>query len=243
MIEGAGFGPPLSPGSLTQKAMTMQDNDALIVPFFKTVPMQNEQASRAAGRPIFKDMEVVEIRIAGDRNFAPIYPAHSMWKRVNGIEITYAQRFEKAYERFTAGKEQIADGTPLSELPFLTEAKRAELRALKVYTAEALASLDGKNLTNLGGQGREMKNQAIAYLERAGGSAGSVALAAEVEALRAELASLRAGEDVAPIDMPEPDSEKEALKAQIADLTGSRPRGNPSVETLRDMLAELKVSA
>lgn len=216
----------------------MQNNDALVVPFFKTVAQQDMTASKKAGRPIFKDVEVVEVRIAGDRNFAPVFPAHAMWRRVNGEEVTYAQRFADAYERFAAGKEQVADGTPLSELPFLTEAKRAELRALKVYTAEALAALDGKNLTNLGGQGREMKNQAIAYLEKSTGTAGATALAAEVEALRAELAAVRAGE----VEPAPADDEKEALKARIADLTGSRPRGNPSVETLREMLEEMKVA-
>lgn len=216
----------------------MQNNDVLIVPFFKSVAQQDEIASKKAGRPIFKDMEVVEIRIAGDRNFSPIFPAHSMWKRINGEEITYAERFADAYERFSAGKEQIADGTPLSELPFLTESKRAELRALKVYTAEALAALDGKNLTNLGGQGREMKNQAIAYLEKSGGTAGATALAAEVEALRAELAAIRSGD----VEAPPVDDEKEALKTKIAELTGSRPRGNPSLDTLRDMLNEVEAA-
>ena len=211
----------------------MQNNDALTVPFFKSVPKIDNAATKAAGRPIYKDREVVEVRIAGDRNFAPIFPAHAMWQRINGEEITYAQRWADAYARFQAGKEQIATGTPLAELTFLTEAKRMELRALKVYTAEALASLDGKNLQALGATGREMKNQATAYLDSAGGTAGTVALAAEVETLRAELAALR-GEQ-APAD-----DEKESLKAQIAEISGQRPKGNPNVETLREMLADMK---
>lgn len=217
----------------------MQNNEALTVPFFKTIAVQDEIASKAAGRPIFKDLEVVEVRIAGDRNYAPTFPAHSMWQRIDGNEVTYAQRWPEAYARFAAGKEQVAAGTPLSELPFLSEGKRAELRALKVYTAEALASLDGKNLKALGDLGREMKNQATAYLERAGGSAASVALAAEVAALRAELAAVRGeAREGNPAD-----DEKESLKAQIAEISGARPKGNPSVETLREMLADLKVSA
>ena len=216
----------------------MQNNDSLVVPFFKAVAVENAVQSKAAGRPIFQDMEMVEIRIAGDRNFAPTFPAHSMWKRIEGEEITYAQRWPDAYARFKAGQEQIAHGTPLSELPFLTEAKRAELRGLKVYTAEALASLDGKNLTALGAQGREMKNQATAYLERAGGSARDVALAAEVEELKARIAELTEERPEATAD-----GEKERLKEEYATLTGSRPRGNPSVETLRDMIAELKAPA
>src|SRR5690606_2424114 len=150
------------------------------------------------------DVEMVEVRIAGDRNYAPTFPAHAVWRREDGEDITYAQRWPEAYARFAAGREQVADGTPLSELPFLTEAKRATLRASKIYTAEALATLDGKRLSGLGPDAREMKTQAEAYLENANGSARTVALVAEVEAMKAELAELRGAQ-------PEPDGEKESL--------------------------------
>lgn len=220
----------------------MQNNDALTVPFFKTVAVMDEVASKAEGRPIYRDQEVVEVRIAGERNFSPVFPAHAMWQRINGEEVTYAQRWPDAYARFQAGKEQVASGTPLSELPFLTEAKRAELRALKVYTAEALASLDGKQLAALGATGREMKNQATAYLGSAGSSAGTVALAAEVEALRAELAAMRGEAAAVPVEDDDA-AEKERIKAKIAEMTGQRPRGNPSLDTLREMLADLTKAA
>lgn len=215
----------------------MQNDNSLIVPFFKEMAVPQDAASKEAGRPIFKSVEVVEVRIAGDRNYAPTFPAHSVWRTVDGEEITYAKRFADAYARFAEGREQVADGTPLSELPFLTEGKRATLRSLKVYTAEALASLDGKKLAALGPDAREMKNSATAYLDSASGSADTVALAAEVEALRAQIAEMQA----APVD--EPDNEKESLKAQIAELSGSRPKGNPSTSTLRDMLDDMKASA
>jgi hypothetical protein len=39
------------------------------------------------------------------------------------------------------------------------------------------------------------------------------------------------------------DDEKEALKAQIAQITGQRPRGNPSIDTLREMLSDLTTEA
>ena len=115
------------------------------------------------------------------------------------------------------------------------------MRASKVYTAEALASLDGKKLATLGADAREMKNMATAYLERATGAAGVTAMAAELEAMRAELAALRGGAADVPSDTDA--TAKEALKAQIADLTGSRPRGNPSLSTLQEMLNDMKASA
>lgn len=222
-----------------------QDNNSLVVPYFRNEPFQDFEASAREGRPIFRDREVCEIRIAGDRNFAPVVPAHDMWQRVDGEEITYAMRFKDAYARFQEGREQVAYGTPLSELPFLTEAKRAELRALKVYTAEALASLDGKPLSNLGQQGRELKNQAQAYLDSAKGSAQTVALSREVEQLREELAAMRAdAAQATPVDVPADDNvERDALKEQIFKLTGNRPRGNPSVATLKETLADLQAEA
>ena len=223
----------------------MQDNDSLVVPFFKNVAQHDEQASKKAGRPIYHDMEIVEVRIAGDRNFAPVFPAHAMWRRIDGDEITYAQRWPKQYARFQENQIQIADGTPLSELTFLTEAKRKELQGLKVYTAEALASLDGKNLAALGQGGRVMKNQAEAFLKSASGTAQTVALAAEVADLRAQLAAMR-GEVAAqaePEQEPAEDDGKQALKEQYKELVGSYPRGNPSIETLQRMVDEAQAAA
>ena len=48
---------------------------------------------------------------------------------------------------------------------FLTEARRAELRAQNIYTIEALAAIDGLELKNLGMDGRDLKNKAMEYLE------------------------------------------------------------------------------
>jgi len=208
-----------------------QINESLVTPFFKTVAQLDPHASKAQGRPIYHDMEVCEVRIAGDRNFKPEFPAHSMWNKIEGEEITYAQRWPAQYARFKENVEQTADGTPLSELPFLTEAKRMELRGLKVYTAEALASIEGKNLQTLGIEGREWKTQASAYLSRASGSAETVRLASEVEILKARLAAFEGA-------APESEDDKSALKDAIEAKGLPRPRGNPSVETLQRMLAE-----
>lgn len=206
-----------------------QDNS--LHAFFKSVAVKDEHASKAAGRPIYRDEEHCEIRIPGDRYYQPVVPAHSMWRRIDGDEITYAMRFARQYNRFKEGQEQIAEGTPLSELTFLTEAKRQELRGMKIYTAETLAGLEGSHLKSLGAVGNELKIQAKAYLEAANGAGRAAALALEVENLKAQVELLKSQEVVDP-------GEAEALKERFAELTGSRPRGNPSIETLRRMVAE-----
>lgn len=229
----------------------MATENVLVTPFFKIVPVQNMKRSKEAGRPIFDDKEYVEVRIAGDRNYAPCFPATSMWKRVDGIEVTYAERWSEQYRKFKEGAVQVASGTPLSELPFLTESKRAELRALKIYTAEALAGLEGRNLKALGMEANTLKSQAKAYLDKATGSAAVVRQAEEISALRQQIEELKAAglPAVAPKDENIIEAtdfstwEDELLKEHIAEKTGSRPRGNPSHDTLVAMATELEGAA
>jgi len=229
----------------------MDPNNSLVTPFFEVKAVKDEAASRTAGRPIFRNVEFVQVRIAGDRHYAPRFPAHTMWKRENGEVITYAQRWAEQYARFKADQEQIADGTPLSELPFLDEAQRATLKALRIYSAEALAALDGKPLKSLGMEGNKLKQKAKAYLETARDTALSTRQAEEISTLRAELDALRAQMLKGAALEPEPEDEgaiegsgldaltDDDLKALIAERTGSRPRGNPSRATLLSMAAEL----
>lgn len=177
----------------------MAEHDAGLVPTFSINTFPNEAASKAAGRPIFQEMEVVTIRFAGDRQKVVVFPAHDVDPNatraaidsgaiVPGDVITYAQAYGSQYRQFKMANTQEVAGTPLSELPFLSEAKRRELKACNVYTAEALASLDGNPLKMLGMGGREMKDQARAYLDRAAGSADTTAMAAEIAALKQQLA-------------------------------------------------------
>lgn len=169
----------------------MTSNDNLLVPTFRVQVIPNETASKSAGRPIFDQMEVVEIRFAGNRQTVAVFPAHdpepNATRERNEI-VTYAMLYNEQYRKFKAMETQDVSGTPLAEAPFLTEAKRRELKALNIHTVEALASLDGTPLRQLGMGGRELKNQATAYLDNARGSADVTALAAQVAALQQQIA-------------------------------------------------------
>jgi hypothetical protein len=105
---------------------------------------------------------VVEIRFAGTRDcyvFPSTEYSHFEDDEETGERrrITYAERWPRQYQQFKAKTAQTKEGTPLDYLPFLTEGKRAELRALSIYTAEALAEQDGQPLKNLGMGGRDLK--------------------------------------------------------------------------------------
>lgn len=226
-------------------------NDDKLVALFKTISEKDEAESKKAGRPIFRDVEAVEIRSPGDRLRVGVYPAHSFshWEvdRESGEQrqVTYAERFSAQYRAFKERRHQVQSGTPLEELPFLTQAKRSELKALSIYTAEQLAALDGQNLKTLGMGGRELKNQAQAYLDAASGSANAVRIAAENAALRERIAALEA--EVSGGDAPKPSGfdamSDDDLKAYIKNASGSAPRGNPSHATLVRMAEELSANS
>lgn len=175
--------------------MAFRDPDAAVVAIFKALPFKNEGLTAQAGRPIFEDREVCELRYPGSRNVG-VFPATAMSHWVQDEEtgdqraVTYAERFSRQYQQFKAQATQTKAGTPLMYATFITEARKAELRALNIYTVEALASIDGHELKNLGSGGREMKNKAMEYLEESKNHAVDTKMAAELDALRARNAIL-----------------------------------------------------
>ena len=235
----------------------MADKPHLHVEFIMQ-PVEDRNASREAGRPIFTEKEFCRIRWAGDNKRELVEPAHQFIDRdpETNMGRTYAQKFAEHYRLFKANQDQSAvNGTPLSEVPFLTEAKRAELRALNIMSLESLAGLDGPPLKRLGMGGRELVNQAKAWLDKAAGAAletrlagENAALREEIEAMKAQIASLANKPAAAPKQEPvssgpSPFAEwqDEDIKVFIQDRTGSRPRGNPSHDTLVSMADDILV--
>jgi hypothetical protein len=169
----------------------MADPDDNLLVMFKQHAVPNEAKSREAGRLICDDMDVVEIRRPGARDFT-VLPATSVshWAidpATGGqIKVTYAERFRRQYQQFKALTAQTKSGTPLTHAPFLTEGRRAEMRALNIYTVEQLAAIDGQELKNIGTGGRELKNAAQVFIEESLKSVPNLQLQAEIEALKAQ---------------------------------------------------------
>jgi len=178
----------------------MADDDKLnsVRFYLEPNPPRNEGKSREAGRPVHDEpRELCEVRSAGDRNSIKVFPAHAFARWIttqqgDQEQQTYAQRWPEQYRRFKEGRQQIAEGTPLEELTFLNAARRSELKALAIYTAEAILALDGQNLKTLGMWGRELKAQTQAYMDKANGSANVTAMAAQIASLQETIAGLQA---------------------------------------------------
>ena len=170
------------------------DFSHLHVEFFVDA-VENRSKSAQAGRPIFDDVEMIRIRVAGDPKSVLVAPAESASAArdpASNRRLTYAQLHAEPYQAFKQGIEYVGSGTPLAELPFMTKAKAEELKRLNIHTAEALAGLDGANLAKTGMGGRELKEQAQAFLDSAAGTAEVTRLAGENAALKDRLDAMQA---------------------------------------------------
>lgn len=229
-------------------SVPIDTREITITPLFRYDSIEDVAASEREGVLVKKMRQVVEVRFAGSKNYAPVFPVDAMWKRENGVVVTYAERWADQYRQFLAGANQEAAGTPLEMLKGygMSEANLSLCRALRIYSIEALYHLEGDNLRTLGMASNALKDMARAYMaDRAKGSDS----AAEIDQLRAELAALKA--TIIPAQEPSPaevetlieasDAEfanlsDDDLKEMIAAKTGTgRPRGNPSRATLISM--------
>lgn len=232
----------------------MSDKPHLHVEFY-TDAIENKRKSIDAGRPIFEDVEMVRVKIAGDPKNTFVAPANAECgrDRETNERITYKDRFPEHYRFFADHKGEAIIGTPLSEVPWLTASKVQELKALNIMTVEALAQLDGSLLQRIGMGGRELKNQATAWLDKAEGSKAQAHFAEElsvrdqvIDQLRRDIEALKSGQPAAVPDEPEAEPadaglgdnspfwawDDEDIKNWIKDNTGNRPAGNPKHGTL-----------
>ena len=217
---------------------------------FKNLAVPNEGKSLQAGRPIFDDIEVCEVRSPGSRD-VKVFPATAMSHWQNNpysgeqTKITYAERFAHQYRQFKSMAAQTKSGTPLEFVPFMSEGKRAEMRAMNIYTVEALAAIDGQELKNLGAGGREMKNAAVAYMEEAKATAPTKQLQNELEQLRARNAILEEDHAAKKAREAAADSEFEGMELDdlrqfITTNTGHAPHGSLNRKTLIRMAIECR---
>jgi hypothetical protein len=225
--------------------------DEKLVALFKYLAVKNEGKSADAGRLVCDDIEVCEIRAPGSRNVS-VFPALSVshWSGdIYGgdqVKVTYAERFAHQYRQFKAEQAQTKSGTPLSVAPFLTEGRRAEMRAQNIYTVEQLAGIDGQELKNLGINGRDLKNRALEYIEETKNNAPNLKLADELEQIRARNAILE--EDMKLLKARSAVTEfeemtEEQLREFVKSHTGTAPKGDVPRKVLVRMAKDSQAKA
>jgi hypothetical protein len=197
-----------------------RDADRSLAVRFFTHPLKNDAKSEAAGRPIFEDTEMVEIRVRGDRNHVVSRP----------VRDTDKQRFRDAYAAFRDGQKELLTGTPLAEWPIASKSMVEELRYLGFTTVEQVAEANDNTVAKVPGLS-SLKSRAKAFLDLAKGlspietlqsqleteKSKSQALEAQIADLSARFARLEAQKGAGPEDEDEDEDEddKPAVKTPV----------------------------
>lgn len=216
--------------------VTIDTKELSVTPFFKHIIVEDVPQSEIQGKPVYKELEVVEVRFAGTNNFAPVFPVDAMWKREGHRVITYAERWGEQYRQFKEGNPQEANGTPLEALkPYgMSDSDISICRAYRIYSVEALYHLEDKGAKNLGMVVNRFKDAARRFMsDRMSGEEAQ----RRIRELEEQINKLK-GKST---DVPEDESElldamtDEELRVFIEDRTGAKPDGRFG----RDKLIEL----
>lgn len=222
-----------------------------VTPFFEFQELEDIPQSEIAGHPVMKIREVVRVQIAGSNQYSPVFPIEAQAYKEGGRKVTYAERWADQYRAFKEGDRQEAQGTPLEMLKRfgVTASDISICKALKVYSIESLYHLEGQNAKSLGMIQNKMKEAAKQFMAEKTSNNDSLD---EIEDLKRQIEELKASmvipeKEVSPEEIKamveKSDEEYEGvtddkLKEMITEKVGSRPRGNPSRQTLIRMLAE-----
>jgi hypothetical protein len=131
-----------------------QDAKLLVKFFYKTKKDTTKSAEQ--GRPVFKDVEYVDISVPGNRGSGVKRPATFRDK----------QRFPRHYAAFKQRIELPQEGTPLSEWPVISRSMAEELSFHGVKTVEHMAEMSDTIASSFMG-GQSYKAKANEWLERA----------------------------------------------------------------------------
>jgi len=141
----------------TMHARQGAGDDNLLVKFYVDA-VKDEKASLEEGRPVFKDVEFIDIRIPGNKDNIVVRPVRAP---------SDMERFPRHYAAFKARvSQETVVGTPLAQWPnpAMTPSRIAELYALNIRTVEQIvATPDSVTQKVMGFQ--TLKNSAVTYLE------------------------------------------------------------------------------
>jgi hypothetical protein len=168
-------------------ALPSDQNNAdsrLQVRFYKR-PVQQEQESLDAGRPIFKDFDFVQICVAGD-SLTEI-DTYALASHKTRFPIQWAN-----YMNRQGANDQEVIGTPVAEWPIVSKSQAEELRALKFHTVESIAGASDQQLQRMGmvaGMSPyAFRDKAKAFLNLATNAAETDKRESEINFLKEELA-------------------------------------------------------
>jgi hypothetical protein len=160
-------------------------DEGLLVRFY-VKPIQ-KGTNPKTGAPMFKDVDLIEIRVPGQKNYV-VHP-------VTQADVNRFPRHWKAYQD-RIGDEEYIEGTLLAEWPLITRSMVEELSFANVKTVEQLVAMPDSNASNFMGI-NVLREKAKEWLARAKEGKAAADLEeqlakrdVEIDELKAQMAEL-----------------------------------------------------
>lgn len=152
---------------------------------------QNKFQSELHGRPLFDEVIFCEVITPGSRDSTPVFELERVFCTEAALPpkrgIKYVE-YEQFIDSFKRGENDInLAGTPLKQWPEMTRSMASTLKAMNVFTLEALSVLPDQKLSQVGPDGRAWREKAKAFLETSKDGAYATQLAAMNERLQSDL--------------------------------------------------------
>jgi hypothetical protein len=131
-------------------------DEGLLVRFYIKA-RQDQRETQKQGKPVFKDVDYIEIRVPGQRNWVA--------RPVTQADMARFPRHWEAYKNRT-GNEEYLEGTLLAEWPLITRSQVEELSFANVKTVEQLVAMPDVNASQFMGI-NTLREKAKEWLARA----------------------------------------------------------------------------
>ena len=194
--------------------------DQRLVAIFYKKPQQNNFKTEQEGRPIFDEVDMVKVYIAGD-NLSVIDTL---------VREDHKTRFPMQWANYMnkTGNDPHLSGTPLAHWPLISAAQAEELKALKFFTVENVAAASDAQLQKIGmlaGMSpHTFRDRAVNFLRIAKEESSANQREEEIRTLRDENAKIKA----------ETDAKLAEMQVQMANILAAvgekKPRGRKPKE-------------
>lgn len=224
-----GQGPMMASDANNPQFLGAHNPDMAVVVKFYSKAVHQPYASAEAGRPIYLDVDFVQIFTPGNQLNIVDTP----------VRIEHKQRFAQQWAQYQSGKGTGMEmGTPVNQWTFLSAAQAEEFRGLKFFTVEQIANASDGQLQSLGMVGgmspMSVRARAQAFLGQAAQGAPAEKQAQENAELKAKLEAMEKQIQAmigAGMEAPK-EKRKRRTKAEMeADHSGQPEVVNPEAAT------------
>jgi hypothetical protein len=171
--------------SISQDGTVVYGSDKSAIVRFEEEVILDEEATKQSGFPKYRTIDMIYIRFAGQRDEY----ARQVLMQDTPTQLADIKRFPRQWEAYKNKTEQVIDGYPITQWAVLTKAQALELKGRGIHTVEQLAGVIDSNLTWMGA--RQMRDNALAWLEEAEAGTAVAKLTSENSELRLQIEAMQ----------------------------------------------------